>query len=62
MAGGNVTQKDTVRAQTAGASTKEFNALQDWMSSLGEPAASLIVSLVLAAIITAVAITMKIVF
>ncbi len=39
--------------------TADFNALQDWMCSLGEPASSVIVSLGLAVIIVVTALLMK---
>ncbi len=39
--------------------TPDFNALQDWMCSIGEPASSIIVSLGLAVIIVAAALLGK---
>ena len=37
----------------------EYSALQDWMCSIGEPASSIIVSLVLGAVVVSVALIMK---
>ena len=39
----------------------EFNSLQDWMCSLGEPAASIIVSLILSVLMVAAALILKVV-
>ncbi len=41
---------------------KDYNALQDWMCSLGEPAASLIVATGLAAVVVTFFLTMKAIF
>ncbi len=48
--------------QKAERKVKEYNALQDWMCSLGEPGASLIVAGVLGALVVIIAITCKILF
>ena len=63
MATGNVTQKDIVRAQTTQKAEKkanEYNAVQDWFCTIGEPKASLIVAGILGALVVAIAITCKI--
>ena len=40
---------------------KEYNALQDWMCSIGEPWSSLIVASLLAILVVAFFVTLKIV-
>ncbi len=42
--------------------TKDFNALQDWMCSIGEPMSSIVVSLALAVVIVAGALLGKALF
>ncbi len=41
---------------------KEFNALQDWMCSLGEPASSVLVSVALAFVVVVTALVLKMLF
>ncbi len=48
--------------QKAEKKVKEYNALQDWMCSIGEPASSVIVSLTLATLVVITALLLKALF
>ncbi len=48
--------------QKAERKVKEYNALQDWMCSLGEPRASLIVAGILGALVVIIALLLKALF